>query len=52
VVSQWSEITAENLGEWQRRYAPVLSAAGFRERLTNRYWIERARREGARRLGA
>ncbi len=52
IVSQWSEITAENLSEWQRRYAHAFSDTVFRERLTNRYWIERARREGAQRLGA
>jgi hypothetical protein len=52
IVSQWSEITAESLGAWQRRYAPAFSEAEFRERLTNRYWIDRARREGAARLGA
>ena len=52
IVSQWSEITAENLSEWQRRYAHAFSDTVFLECLTNRYWIERARREGAQRLGA
>ena len=51
-VNQWDEITAENLRDWQRHYARAFSEPGLRERLTNRYWIDRARREGAARLGA
>jgi len=52
IVDDWSDISAENLCAWQHRYATVFSEPAFRERLSNRYWIDRARREGAARLGA
>lgn len=50
IVDHWSQITAESLTGWQARLAGLFSMPGFRERLTNRYWIDRARRAGRQRL--
>ena len=44
IVSEWSEITAEALAQWQRQLAPRFSQRSFRERLTNQYWIDAIRR--------
>jgi hypothetical protein len=48
IVNQWSEITAEALARWQRQLAPLFATASFRERLTNRYWIDRIHDSTAR----
>jgi len=43
IVNQWSDITAENLDAWHRRYSRVFAERSVRERLTNRYWIDSIR---------
>jgi len=52
IVDDWLEITAENLGRWHAQYRSFFARADVQERLTNRYWIERVRREVARALTA
>jgi hypothetical protein len=44
IVDAWQDITADNLGRWQRTYGPAFSNADVEARLTNRYWIARMRR--------
>lgn len=44
IVDDWSEITAQNLSKWHGEHAAACEASSVRERLTNRYWIERMRR--------
>jgi hypothetical protein len=50
VVEDWREIDATNLQRWQAEHAPAFQRPEVLERLTNRYWIERARRMLAARL--
>ena len=44
IVDDWREITAENLKSWHGQHASAFRSPEVMERLTNRYWIERARR--------
>jgi hypothetical protein len=44
IVDDWREITAENLKKWHSDHASAFRRADVTERLTNRYWVERARR--------
>lgn len=44
IVDDWREITAENLQRWHAQHASAFSRPEVAERLTNRYWIERAQR--------
>ncbi len=50
IVDEWSEITPENLRAWQEQHSPAFRRPEVLERLTNRYWIDRARRMVAARL--
>lgn len=50
IVNQWSDITQAALVQWQRQHAPLFSQASFRERLTNRCWIDRIRGDARARL--
>ena len=50
IVNHWSEITQEALAQWQGEHARTFSEPSFRERLTNRYWIDRIREESKRPL--
>lgn len=43
IVRDWSEITDENLSRWLERYADAFMNPRYREKLTNRYWLERIR---------
>jgi hypothetical protein len=49
-VNDWSEITSQALTQWQAQYARLFLEPSFRERLTNRYWIEVIRRSATARL--
>lgn len=44
IVDDWREISADNLKRWHAEHAPAFRRPEVTERLTNRYWIERARR--------
>lgn len=50
IVDDWREISAENLKRWHARHAEACARPEVLERLTNRYWIERARRMVAEKL--
>jgi hypothetical protein len=43
IVDDWREIDAANLARWHAQHAAAFERAEVLERLTNRYWIERAR---------
>lgn len=43
IVGEWDEITARSLEEWHERYHDYFRRAEVQERLTNAYWIARAR---------
>lgn len=47
IVDDWQEITAENLQRWHARHHSDFQRPEVLERLTNRYWVERARRSSA-----
>jgi hypothetical protein len=47
IVDDWREITAENLTRWHTQHQAAFARPEVLERLTNRYWIERARRLSA-----
>jgi len=51
-VNQWSDITEVALQRWQRQYGPLFAQPAFRERLTNRYWIDSIRADAKARLRA
>jgi hypothetical protein len=51
IVDDWREITAQNLGRWHAEHAAAFRKPEVLERLTNRYWIERARGMLASALG-
>jgi len=44
IVDDWREIRAENLRTWHAQYRDAFDDPQVRERLTNRYWIDRMRR--------
>jgi len=50
IVNEWDDITAENLSAWHRRYGRAFVEPSVRERLTNRYWIDRMRAVANERL--
>ena len=50
IVEDWREISPENLKRWHAEHAPAFRRPEVLERLTNRYWIERARRMLAEKL--
>jgi hypothetical protein len=43
VVDQWGEITPQNLRRWHQQHCRTFSDPECNRRLTNQYWIERAR---------
>jgi hypothetical protein len=43
IVEDWREISAENLERWHAQHASAFGRPEVLERLTNRYWLERAR---------
>ncbi len=43
IVQDWHDITQSNLERWLVQYASAFGQPQVEERLTNRYWIERAR---------
>ncbi|MES1182427.1 MAG: hypothetical protein ABUL60_01360 [Myxococcales bacterium] len=51
IVDDWREISAENLQSWRALHAPAFDRPEVLERLTNRYWLGRARRMLAAELG-
>lgn len=44
IVDDWREIQPENLLKWRAEHAGAFQREEVLERLTNRYWLERARR--------
>jgi hypothetical protein len=44
IVDDWAEIQPENLKKWHAEHAAAFGREEVLERLTNRYWLERARR--------
>jgi hypothetical protein len=44
IVDDWREISPRNLQRWHAEHASAFRQPAVNERLTNRYWIERARR--------
>ncbi|HET7544662.1 MAG TPA: hypothetical protein VFK05_32560 [Polyangiaceae bacterium] len=50
IVDDWREINADNLRDWHARHCQAFGDPSVQERLTNRYWIARARRIVAERL--
>lgn len=43
IVDDWREISAENLKKWHAEHASAFERPEVTERLTNRYWLNRAR---------
>jgi hypothetical protein len=41
IVQDWSEVTEENLEKWLLQHGDALSNPSYRERLTNRYWLNK-----------
>ena len=50
IVEDWREISAQNLKKWHLEHAGAFRRPAVTERLTNRYWIDRARRMLAEKL--
>ena len=50
IVEDWREITEQNLEKWHAEHAAAFRKPEVTERLTNRYWIDRARRMLAEKL--
>ena len=50
IVDDWREITEESLRKWHIEHAAAFRRPEVTERLTNRYWIDRARRLLAEKL--
>jgi hypothetical protein len=44
IVEDWREISEQNLRKWQAEHAGAFGRPEVTERLTNHYWIERARK--------
>ena len=44
IVSEWDEITTDNLRRWHATHRAAFLETEVQERLTNRYWIARMRR--------
>lgn len=51
IVDDWREITPANLKRWKAGHAAAFGRPEVTERLTNRYWIDRARALLAAELG-
>jgi hypothetical protein len=51
VVDDWREINEANLQLWHETHSLDFERAEVQERLTNRYWIARMRKQVAERLG-
>lgn len=51
-IDDWRELTPARLQEWLALHAASWGSAEIEQRLTNRYWIERARTHVAERLRA
>lgn len=51
IVSDWNEITTDNLQRWHATHHAAFLGPEVQERLTNRYWIARMRRITRERLG-
>jgi hypothetical protein len=43
ILDDWREITPQNLERWHAEHAPAFERPEVTERLTNRYWLDRAR---------
>lgn len=43
IVSDWSEITRDNLDKWLEQFADAFDNPNYRERLTNRFWMDKVR---------
>ena len=43
IVQDWEEICPENLKLWLEQYGDAFTNPRFREKLTNRYWVEKIR---------
>ncbi len=43
IVEDWSEITQENMAVWLEKYGDAFTNPKYREKLTNRYWINKIR---------
>jgi len=52
IVDDWREISAPSLRRWHTEHAGAFRRPEVLERLTTRYWIERARRLSAEKLAA
>jgi len=52
IIDDWREITLPNLQGWMDQHAAAFGRPDVIERLTNRYWIDRARALLAVELGA
>jgi len=50
IVSDWDEITTDNLRRWQATHHAAFLEPAVQERLTNRYWIGRMRRIARERM--
>ena len=50
IVDDFSEITGEALQRWHREYCHLFDAPTTRERLTNKFWIERMRTRVAKEM--
>ena len=50
IVEDWREISEQNLKKWHAQHAAAFRRPEVTERLTNHYWIERARKMLAEKL--
>lgn len=50
IVSDWEEITADNLRRWHATHCAAFLEPEVQERLTNRYWITRMRQITSERM--
>jgi hypothetical protein len=50
IVDDWTEITAQAMRDWHEKHHAGFDDAKMQERLTNRYWIARVRRELSERM--
>ncbi len=45
IVTDWDEITEENMKKWLEQYKDAFTNPKYREKLTNTYWINKVRDE-------
>lgn len=50
IINDWNEITTDNLTAWHEQFSRAFADPAVQERLTNSYWINRARRILAERM--